>query len=130
MGNSSSKLWSLIWRIPRSEYILLQFVIFFIWYISYCILGFISWGKWQAEPILIIPYFLSCIILAKRFQDCWVCWKWVLFLSVLTIICVTFESYILYILWFLLLCLYVIILIVMCFVKWDNCKNEYGEACK
>ena len=153
MNNLLSDLWTEIWRMGKREFssnllCILWFTV--IWYILFVFMFMAAADgpsdSWVMKILdlfssgWILSYFISVIFLAKRFQDCWICGVrafllWIVFLIIL--ICL--PKILLFYFWgdeyfnriysFIIgLYLHTIVLIVMCFKKWDEGPNKYGDA--
>ena len=172
MKNWLSKLWSKIWRIGIKKFIqyhlyMILFIII-IWLIGTGVMyalsasnfflcwdgvcewfeTIISYSRYITIGILIMFFLLSNLLLAKRFQDCWICgirafilWILIILVAIFNLLPFDVDSFlnslprVLEVLLAILLSvlsltslLYPIILIVMCFKKWDKSKNKYGNV--
>ena len=171
MKNWLSNLWSRIWRIGIKKFIqyhlymiLFMVIIWFVWTgVMYVLSVFnffscwdgicewfktiISYSKYIIICILALFYLLSNLLLAKRFQDCWICgiralilWVLTILITILNVLFVDIDSIlsslprVLEVLLAIFLSvlslmplLYLIVLIVMCLKKWDKSKNKYGN---
>lgn len=172
MKNWLSNLWSKIWRIGIKKFmqyhlymILFIVIIWLIWIgVMYALSAFnfflcwdgvcewletiISFSRYATICILILFYLLSNFLLAKRFQDCWICgiWAFILWISIILVAIFNLLPFdvdsflnslprVLEVILAILLSvlslipiLYPIVLIIMCFKKWDKGENKYGNV--
>ena len=141
-------LWLKIWRMWRKKfflrhlYMLLLLIILLItiswlfvsWWTNYNPYSFIYMIVlfWNTSIILIpFLYLLSNFYLAKRFQDCWICWVrvfvfWIIF--ILWMIFPLWKRFSIFI-WLndIFSYTYLILIIIMCLIKWDAGPNKYGN---